>query len=55
MKKIEFASIWQLLIVVVFSILALVCFVGMFFNPTHVLTCTASAIMAIATYKEKNW
>ena len=55
MKRIEFVSVWQLLVVSAFTLSAIVCFVGMFFNPMHVLTFAASAIMAIASYKEKSW
>lgn len=55
MKRIEFVSVWQLLVVSAFTLSAIVCFIGMFFNPIHVLTFSASAIMAIASYKEKSW
>ena len=60
MKRIEFVSVWQLLVVSAFTLSAIVCFIGMFFNPIHVLTIhvltfSASAIIAIASYKEKSW
>ena len=32
MKRIEFVSVWQLLVVSAFTLSAIVCFIGMFFN-----------------------
>lgn len=55
MKRIEFVSVWQLLVISSFTLSAIACFIGMFFNPIHVFTFAASSVMAIASYKEKNW
>lgn len=54
-KKIEFVSIWQLVAVAVFSIMSVVCFISMFYNPIHILNFIGSLAVAVASYKEKNW
>lgn len=37
------------------TVMSATCFVGMFFNPFHVLTFVMSVILMIAIYKEKSW
>lgn len=39
----------------VFSLMSVALFVGMFYNPIHVITFAMSVILTIAIIKEKRW
>lgn len=50
-----FKSKSQAVLFLLSSIISIVCFIGMFFNPLHIVTFAMSAVLSIAIYKEKNW
>ena len=53
MKRVIFYSRVQLILFICAVLMSATCFVGMFFNPFHVLTFVMSVILMIAIYKEK--
>ncbi|RGM96136.1 hypothetical protein DXB85_14260 [Parabacteroides merdae] len=53
MKRVIFYSRVQLILFICAVLMSATCFVGMFFNPFHVLTFVMSVILTIAIYKEK--
>nr|DAU21257.1 MAG TPA: hypothetical protein [Caudoviricetes sp.] len=55
MKRVIFYSRVQLILFICAVLMSATCFVGMFFNPFHVLTFVMSVILTIAIYKEKSW
>lgn len=55
MKRVEFSSIAQLILFVITVSFAGLTFIGMFFNPLHIVTFAMSTVLSIAIYKEKNW
>lgn len=55
MKEVIFYSRTQLFFFICAVLMSATCFVGMFFNPFHVLTFVMSVILSIAIYKERRW
>lgn len=55
MKKIEFSGRTQFFLSVAGILLAGLSFIGMFFNPFHMVTFAMSVALSIAIYKEKDW
>ena len=53
MKRVIFYSRVQLILFICAVLMSATCFVGMFFNPFHVLTFVMSVILMIAIYKPK--
>ena len=53
--KLQFVSLTHFIVVLVFAILAVVTFVGIFFNPFQAVFFVMSALMAVASYREKSW
>lgn len=53
--KLHFVSRLQLTFCIVFTLLAVLCLIGAFYNGFHAVTCFMSSGMAIASYKEKSW
>jgi hypothetical protein len=45
----------QSILVCVWSLLAIGAFIGMFFNPAHIVTFAISLAMARYSYTEKTW
>lgn len=55
MKNIAFVSRVQLAFCIVFALMSVACFIGMFFNPFHALLFVMSVILTIASYNERKW
>lgn len=53
--KLHFISRMQLAFCVIFILMALVCFIGAFYNTYHALICGMSIVMLIVCYNEKSW
>ncbi len=53
--KLQFVSFTHFIVVLVFALLAVVTFVGIFFNPFQAVFFIMSALMTVASYREKLW
>lgn len=59
MKKIysplRFVSCLQAGCCIMLAVFAVFCFIGMFFNPSHIFTFVMSVVLAVVIYLEKSW
>ena len=53
--KLQFVSFTHFIVVLVFALLAIVSFIGIFYNPFQVVFFVMSTLMTVASYREKLW
>lgn len=55
LMKLHFISRMQLAFCILFTLMAIICFIGAFYKAFHVLTCCMNIVMLVVCYNEKSW